>query len=633
MSNARPPDMVESTLAPPEAPPAARTRRSAYLWRIADGMLREPVSRLIQRNLRENEVGLLVVSALVGVLVGTGVIAIQWIVQRLHEINFAIPDDGHLSEAGALDWWRILAVPAVGGLLAGVAAALISRSRERETVDAIEANALFGGKMSLIDSVNLTFLTMISTGFGASVGMEAGFTQLGSGFASRVGQSLRVRRGDLRTLVGCGAAAAIAAAFNAPLAGAFYAFELVLGSYNSAALAPVAMAALFATLVVREGFGAEAIFELDATVHIAGFDYVLFAGLGVVAAGIAVVTMTGVTWIERLFRRLKVPAWLRPCIGGIAVGLIAVIFPQVLGSGHGAVQLTLDHGFPPGILLGLIAAKGLASAISVGSGFRGGLFSSSLLLGAVYGGAAVVMLQSAVSALGFAQVTLDPTAYMLVGTGSVAAAIVGAPVTMILLVLELTGSLPAALSVMVGVIIASVVVRLTFGYSFATWRFHLRGTPIRGGHDVGWVRELTVGTLMRRDFHTVALRMAAAEFRAKYPLGGPKRVFAIDAEQRYRGIVLTADVHSPDIDDTSGERVIDDLRQGEDQFLLPYQNIREALDRFSNAEIETLAVLSDATERRVVGFVTEAYALRRYNQELERARAEELGERSLFGPA
>ena len=633
MSKAGPPHSIESTLAPPDAPLAARADFRATLRRNASGMLRDGVTQLSQHNLRETEVGLLVVSALVGVVVGTTVVAIQSIVQLLHEINFAIPAGRHLSVGGALDWWRVLAVPAVGGLLSGGAAALIRRSRGRETVDAIEANALFGGKMSLIDSVNLTLLTMISTGFGASVGMEAGFTQLGSGFASRVGQSLRVRRGDLRTLVGCGAAAAIAAAFNAPLAGAFYAFELVLGSYTSAALAPIAMAALFATLVVREGFGAEAIFEVNTTVHIAGFDYVLFAGLGVVAAGIAVATMTGVTWIERLFRRLRAPVWLRPCIGGTAVGLIAVIFPQILGSGHGAVQLTLEQVFPPGILLGMIAAKGLASAISVGSGFRGGLFSSSLLLGSVYGGAAVVVLQTAVSALGFAHVTLDPTVYVLVGTGSVAAAVVGAPVTMILLVLELTASLPTALGVMVGVIIASFVVRLTFGYSFATWRFHVRGVPIRGGHDVGWARELTAGTLMRRDFHTVAQGMTAAEFRAKYPLGGPKRVFVIDAERRYRGFVLTADVHNPDSDDPVGERLIDDLRQGEDAFLLPYHDIREALDRFSRGEIETLAVLSDATERRMLGFITEAYALRRYNQELERTRAEELGERTLFGPA
>jgi len=625
--NSDPPPSLASSPASPDSHAADEP-----LWRLATRTLSETLTELTQRSLRDNEPGLLVVSAVLGVIIGTGVVAIEGIVQLLHVVNFGIGREGHLSDGFALAWWRVLAAPIVGGLLAGAATTIIRRMRDRETVDAVEANALFGGKMSLTDSTTLTLLTVIAAGFGASVGMEAGFTQLGAGFASRVGQSLRVRRGDLRTLVGCGAAAAIAAAFNAPLAGAFYAFELVIGSYTSATLAPIAMAALFATLIVRQVFGAESIFTLDAEVHVASFDYVLFAVVGVVAAGIGVATMTGVTRIERGFRRAKLPVWSRPAIGGLVVGLIAVIFPQVLGSGHGAVQLTLDRAIPAGVLLGLVAAKGLASAVSVGSGFRGGLFSSSLMLGSAYGGAVVAGLQALVSALGFTEFTFDPAAYMLVGTASVAAAIIGAPITMILLVLELTGSFPAALSVMVGVLVASVVVRLTFGYSFATWRFHVRGVPIRGGYDIGWVRELTAGTMMRRDIDTAPMGMTIADFRSAFPLTGPKRIFVVDADQRYRGIVLTGDAHSPDLDDQQGQGLIDELRQAEDLYLLPYQNVRDALERFTRAEIETLAVVSDPAQRHVLGFLTEGYALRRYNQELERARAEEHGDRTLFGP-
>ncbi|HEX7969934.1 MAG TPA: chloride channel protein [Stellaceae bacterium] len=621
MTSGQPPHSLDSA-----APATERVGRALSLWARAGFGL------LWQRKLRDNEVALLVMSGLFGIMVGVGVVAIERVVQLFHQLNFAIAADQHLSAGGALAWWRVLLVPIVGGLLAGTAATLIRRARAHETVDAIEANALFGGKMSLTDSVALTLLTAISSGVGASVGMEAGFTQLGAGLASHIGQSLRLRRGDLRTVVGCGAAAAIAAAFNAPLAGAFYAFELVIGSYSPAVLAPISIAALFATLVVRGVFGADSIFTLDTPVRIAGLDYGLFAVLGIVAAAIAIATMRGVTWIERLFRRLRVPAWLRPCIGGILIGLIATVYPEVLGSGHGAVQLTLDHALPASILLGLIAAKGLASAISVGSGFRGGLFSSALLLGGVYGGAAVVVLQGAFSALGLGHGEFDRIAYMLVGMGSVAAAIVGAPVTMILLVLELTGSFPAAVGVMVGVIIASVVVRLTFGYSFATWRFHLRGVPIRGGYDIGWIQDLTVGLLMRRDVHTAPMGMTIGDFRARFPLGGIKRVFIVDAEGRYRGIVVTADAYNPDVDDQLGQRPIDDLRIAEDQFLLPQQNVRLALHRFVSAETEALAVVSDADRRQVVGFVTEGYVLRRYNQEFEQVRADELGERTLFGP-
>jgi chloride channel protein, CIC family len=617
-----------------ETPPsrqdaAAATERGRpifALWARAGARL------ISERKLRDNEVALLVMSGLFGIAIGAGVVAIERLVQLLHQVNFAIAADQHLSAGGALDWWRVALVPIVGGLLAGSAQALVRRARAHEVVDAIEANALFGGKMSLTDSIALTLLTAISSGFGASVGMEAGFTQLGAGLASRIGQVLRLRRGDLRTVVGCGAAAAIAAAFNAPLAGAFYAFELVIGNYSPAVLAPISISALFATLVVRGVNGSESIFALDTPVRIAGLDYGLFALIGVVAAVIAIATMRGVTWIERLFRRLHVPAWVRPCIGGILIGLIATIYPEVLGSGHGAVQLALDHPFPIAILLGLIAAKGLASAISVGSGFRGGLFSSALLLGGVYGGAAVVVLHAALAALGLADGEFDRAAYMLVGMGSVAAGIVGAPVTMILLVLELTGSFPAAVGVMVGVIVATVVVRLTFGYSFATWRFHLRGVPIRSGYDIGWIQDLTVGRLMREDVHTAPLGMTIAEFRTRFPLGGHKRVFIVDDAGAYRGILVTADAYSPDLREDAGQQPIDELRIARDQFLLPQHNVRIALHRFVAAETEALAVVSDAGRRQVVGFVTEGYVLRSYNQEFERVRADELGERTLFGP-
>jgi CIC family chloride channel protein len=278
------------------------------------------------------------------------------------------------------------------------------------------------------------------------------------------------------------------------------------------------------------------------------------------------------------------------------------------------------------VLVGLVAAKALASAVSVGAGFRGGLFSSSLFLGALFGSVAGALVKGLLPGLG-----IDPLAYTLVGMSSVAAAIVGAPITMILLVLELTADFYVAVGVMVGVIVASIVVRLTFGYSFATWRFHLRGVPIRGGQDVGWIRDLTVGRLMRRDVHTAPEDLPLAEFRRRFPLGGPKRVFLVDANGHYAGLVATSDAHGADLDEQLDSLTARDLRHGETQFLLPPQNVRTALARFVNAELETLPVLASASDRRIVGFLTEAYALRRYNQELERARGDEIGDSTLFG--
>ncbi len=184
--------------------------------------------------------------------------------QLVHEALFNIGPDQRLSAMTYVDPIRTLAVPTLGGLLLGVVTLGLSRLRPRRTVDPIEANALFGGRMSMSGSLIVVLQTIMSNGFGASIGLEAGYTQIGSAIASRVGHAFRVRRSDLRLLVGCGAAAAISGAFNAPLTGAFYAFELVIGTYTLVSFAPVAVAALVSQAVVRALGGN--IFEMVADV-------------------------------------------------------------------------------------------------------------------------------------------------------------------------------------------------------------------------------------------------------------------------------------------------------------------------------------------------------------------------------
>jgi chloride channel protein, CIC family len=586
--------------------------------------LRALIRSFSRRQFRNNEVALIALAGVLGFVIGLSVVAVREIMQWMHEASFAMPADRLLSEGINPIPWRVVLIPILGGLAVGIAAWLIRRWRPHEIVDAIEANALYGGKMSLIDSVNLAVMTLLSGGFGASVGLEAAYSQLGAGFTSICGETLRVRRQDLRTLVGCGAGAAIAAAFNAPLAGAFYAFELVIGSYSPTVLAPVGVAALAGTFAVRWTVGPEPLFLVSDPITIGNWDYLWFAALGLGAGALGIATMLGVTSTERLLRRRAIPAWLRPVLGGAALGLLALAFPQVLGSGHGAIQHVLGRDFVPLTLLLLMLAKALGSAVSVGAGFRGGLFSSSLFLGSLYGGAAAGLLAWAAPST-----HVDHVAYMLVGMGAVAASIVGAPVTMILLILELTADFYVAMGVMVGVIVASLVTRLAFGYSFATWRFHLRGVPIRGAFDIGWIRDLTVEKIMRRDAQTAPADTPLEELRRQFPLGGTKRIFLTDEKGGFAGVVGTADLHDPDRRTEGGTAAM--LRKGENQFLLPQQNIRVALDRFITAELEALPVLAGPADRKIVGFVTEAYALRRYNQELERAGGSGMGDSRLFG--
>ena len=341
----------------------------------------------MQGRLRSNEPTQILVCAAGGAAVGALVGGVHWLVDFLHRIAFNLSGEHSLSTGIGIDPQRILVIPLVGGLVIGLFALVVRRFRSNEIVDPIEANALHGGRMSMTDSLHILVATITSNASGVAVGMEAGYAQIGSGILSKVGQYFRLRRADQRIFVAAGAAAAIAAAFNAPLAGAFYGYELILGSYAVRSLAPVATAAVASTLALRALMHPDPLFSVGHVLPFSQWLYLLFALLGIVAAGFSVLAMQGVTWAERGLRRLPLPQWLRPAVGALLVSAIALLVPQVLGSGHGAIQLVFDRGFTLPLLLLLLGAKLVASALSLGAGFRGGLFSASLLLGCLLGAA------------------------------------------------------------------------------------------------------------------------------------------------------------------------------------------------------------------------------------------------------
>jgi CIC family chloride channel protein len=268
----------------------------------------------------------------------------------------------------------------------------------------------------------------------------------------------------------------------------------------------------------------------------------------------------------------------------------------------------------------LFAAKAAASAISIGSGFRGGLFFASLFLGALAGG---IFAEITPGLAAFAPTAL---AYAVIGMSALAVAVIGGPLTMTFLTLELTGSFPITGLVLVAVIASSLTVRKTFGYSFATWRFHLRGESIRSAHDVGWIRTLTVDTLMRREVATVPVSMPLAAFVASHPLGSPSRIVAVDGAGRYAGIVRVPEAHAAARDADGAAPALATLLRHTGDVLTPEMNAKTAAAAFDRAESEALAVVDGLDTRRVIGLLTESHTLKRYSEELDRQRRAMLGE-------
>ncbi len=573
--------------------------------------------QVLRALVRTDEIWLVVLAAFVGFFTGVAVWLMTEATQLVHQILFQIGPNQRLSAMVELDSVLTVLVPAVGGLALGLLTLVIAKLYRQRTVDPIEANALFGGRMSMTGSLIVVLQTMISNGVGASIGLEAGYTQIGAAIASRWGYGFRLRRNDLRLLVGCGAAAAIAGAFNAPLTGAFYAFELVIGTYSLGTFAPVAVSAIVSMSVVHMLGGAQ--FEIEAMVptRIEALDYIPILALGMLCALVGIAIMRGVTITEELFRKSRVSPWLRPAIGGLAVGLLALYTPAVLSSGHGALGVVFGAAYPLRYLAILVVLKAVASAISIGSGFRGGLFFASLFLGALVGKAFAAAMAAVTTAH-----AVSPVVCALVGMSALAVGVIGGPLTMGFLALEATGSLPMTAAVLAACVVSALTVRRTFGYSFATWRFHLRGEAIRSAVDIGWMRTLTVERMMRREVRTVHEDMEVVTFKQDFPLGAAQIVVVLDDEDRYAGIVHPAEVHA----DSDDHHHVELIKHHRDTVLLPGMTIKEAVAMFENAESDALAVVDGADTRKVIGLLTEAHALRRYSEELDRRRRELSGE-------
>ena len=284
-----------------------------------------------------------------------------------------------------------------------------------------------------------------------------------------------------------------------------------------------------------------------------------------------------------------------------------------MSSGHGALHFSGMVSMPLQIIAGVFILKALASIVSLGSGFRGGLFFATLFMGALGG-----RLFAAGVDLVAPGLALDPNVYAVIGMSALSASVIGGPLTMSFIALESTGNLWLTTVVLVAVIISTQITRELFGYSFATWRLHLRGETIRSAADVGWIRDLTVRRLMRPDVATVDAGIGIKEFREKFPLGSKTQVVAVDPGGRYVGLALVAEAHAPDIEAAGG---LVGILHHRDVVLHPVMNIQEAIAVFDAAEAESLAVVETDGERRPVGILTEAHAMRRYAGRIRPAQA------------
>lgn len=586
---------------------------AGHLWRIQHSVGVPRGAAVVRRIFRSSEAALVAISIVLGIAAGLLTFVLNRTAHSIQSLIYGFSGSS-LSAARSVSPLSLLALP-IGGLLLGFGSRAVLR-KWRTPIDVVEANALHGGTIPWRDTILVCVQTLVSNGVGASVGLEAAYAQAGGGFSSVVGQWLRLRRADMRILVGAGAGAAIGAAFSAPLTGAFYAFEIVIGAYTPAAIAPVAAASLSAVLTGRL-LGLEAyIIALPGAKAITTEDYLIYAVLGIICAAIAIAIMRAVTFIEENVRGSSLPDVWRPALGGLLLIPLALVTPQTLSAGHGALHVDLGAEVALRFILLVFIVKIMASAVSLGFGFRGGLFFASLFIGSLAGqlfAAGIVRINGLPP--------IDPSDSALIGMAAMAVAIIGAPMTMSLLVLETTHDFALTGVAVTAGLVASTVVRETFGFSFSTWRFHTRGQTIRSARDVGWIRNLTVGKMMQRLPETAPASMSIDEFRRRFPLGSTPSVVLTDSTGTYFGIVDTASAYETSL---NGGDEAGSLASMKGVALEPQQHVQEAMIVFDTNGADFLAVVSDDGD--VIGTLSEKFVHRRYTDEMEKAQREMFGE-------
>src|SRR5437762_1498953 len=539
----------------------------------------------------------LLLAAGVGIIGGLVNLVFHLCIDTLKEV--ALRHQGDFVEiAEALNWWQRLLAPTIGGLGAGLVLFWgLHWVGKRGSSNLLEVVVAGDGRLPFRHALIKAASSLLTISTGGSIGREGVITHLTATAASKCGQLARWQPYRLRLLVACGASAGIAAAYNAPVAGAVFAAQIVLGNFSMNLFAPLVFASVVATMVSRSFFGIEPQYQVPSYVeftHITQLPWFLLLGLfaGVLGAGFLKLLRHS----ELLFNRLPHPVYARMALGGLVVGAIATGFPQVWGNGYGATNQILHGQYALGFLFGLFVAKLLATLMTVGSGAVGGVFSPTLFLGAGLGGVFGMLLHNAHLAVG-----LPTAAFALAGMGSVLAATTHSLLLAMIMVFEISLNYTLMPPLMVACAVSTLVARRLHPGTIYTEPLRQKGLAAdRESAQIGAATQQTVGDLMRDPVpplkQTATLRESADRF-----LTCPNNFLpVVDAKGRLIGVVALQDLKEYL---SAGQELASviayDVMRPPPVCLTPNQSLLDALPVLLSSEQRNVPVINTQQERQI----------------------------------
>lgn len=554
----------------------------------------------------------LTVAVLIGLLGGFGAVGIQY---AIHKFEFLFwGGEFNLSTISDIHWGWKVTIPLMGGVFVGLIIQFFAREAKGHGVpEVMEAISLRNGIIRPRVVVAKLLASAVYIASGGSVGREGPVIQIGSAIGSSMGQLFRVNPKRMRTFVACGAASGIAAAFNAPVAGALFAVEVILADFAVPQFSPVVISSVIATVVSRHFLGDFPAFAVPKYHLGSPTELGFYALLGVIAAGVALLFIKTLYSFEAFFDKLKWPEPVKVGIGGAGIGLVGIFFPEIFGVGYDTISSALNGTILWQLALALIFLKIFSTSLSLGSGGSGGIFAPSLFLGAVLGS-----FYGSVIAYYFPSLEINSGAYALVAMGAVVAAATHGPIAAILIIFEMSGDYKIILPLMITSIIATLLAMRLKEESIYTLKLKLRGINLYGGREINVLKSLHVADVYRQSVEVIGESVPFPQIVEKMAESRHSYFYIVNQEENVIGSVSLNEIRQTivDYENLKNLLIAKDIMNPEIVTVFPDDNLDEVMKKFGRHNLDEFPVVEKANQQKILGSVLQQDVIEIYNRQI-----------------
>ncbi len=554
----------------------------------------------------------LLTAVIVGIGAGLGAVFLDWLIDGIKEVTYGYL----LANLSTIPSIYLFLIPAVGGMIFGPMIYFFAKEAKGHGVPEImQAIAINGGRIRPQVAVVKALASAITIGSGGSSGREGPMAQIGSGLGSTLGQMFKLSDERIRNLVACGASGGIAAAFNAPIAGAIFGLEIILGQMHTTYFGAVVISSVTADVVARAFLGGKRAFTLPVYTLKSPWELLLYVILGIILAVLSVVFIKLLYFSEDLWDGIRIPEYVKPVLGGLALGVVGLLspklnfYPRVYGVGYETMTDVLFNNTSIQLVLLFFILKLLATVITLGSGGSGGIFAPALFMGAMIGSAFGQVVNHI-----FPAITAPAGAYALVGMAAFFSGAAHAPITSIIILFEMTGEYTIILPLMLATVMSTLLSRFINKDSIYTTKLSRRGIRLDKGQDIDIMQSIKVKDAMTTDVDVVSLDMPLTKLTKEFEKTKHHGFPVVDQFNQLVGIVTIQDLRTAYEKENCDGKIVADIATIDNLlYAFPDEPMGNALRRLATRDIGRLPVVVSKSDHTLVGLIRRNDIIRAYN--------------------